>query len=72
MNLEFEYKARATPQQNHLAELGFATLGNKGCTLMHEANMPEVMKCKIFPRAFMAASILDGLVVVEVNVKKKT
>eukprot|EP00957_Ditylum_brightwellii_P083009 6310680-Ditylum_brightwellii.AAC.1 len=67
MNPEFEYTARATPQQNHLAELAFATLGNKGRTLMHQANVPEAMKYKVFPKAFMAATLLDRLVVVEVN-----
>eukprot|EP00957_Ditylum_brightwellii_P064709 4911182-Ditylum_brightwellii.AAC.1 len=29
MNLQFEFTARATPQQNHLAELAFSTLGSK-------------------------------------------
>jgi hypothetical protein len=27
--MDFEYTARATPQHNHMAELGFATLGKK-------------------------------------------
>eukprot|EP00957_Ditylum_brightwellii_P141865 10808247-Ditylum_brightwellii.AAC.1 len=29
MNLQFEYTARAMPQQNYLAELAFSTLGSK-------------------------------------------
>eukprot|EP00957_Ditylum_brightwellii_P187911 14307475-Ditylum_brightwellii.AAC.1 len=72
MNLEFEYTARATLQQNYLAELAFAIMGNKGRTLMHQANVPEAMKFKVFPRAFMAATLLDGLMVVEVNGEKNT
>jgi hypothetical protein len=37
--LEFKYTARATPQQNHLAELAFAMLGARGRALMIEANI---------------------------------
>jgi hypothetical protein len=37
--LEFKYTARATPQQNHLAELAFATLGVRGRALTIEANI---------------------------------
>jgi hypothetical protein len=28
LEIDYEITARATPQQNHLAELGFATLAN--------------------------------------------
>ena len=30
LNLQFEFTARATPQRNHLAELGFAHMANRG------------------------------------------
>ena len=30
LNIQFEYTARDTPQQNHLAELAFATIANRG------------------------------------------
>jgi hypothetical protein len=40
LNLEFEFTARATPQHNHLAELAFATIANRGRALMHGANLP--------------------------------
>jgi hypothetical protein len=33
--IEFEFTARDTPQQNHLAEVGFATLANRGRAIMH-------------------------------------
>ena len=29
LNITYEYTARDTPQQNHLAEVGFALLANK-------------------------------------------
>jgi hypothetical protein len=35
-----EYTASYTPQQNHLAELGFAILSNRGRALMTRANVP--------------------------------
>eukprot|EP00957_Ditylum_brightwellii_P029437 2224897-Ditylum_brightwellii.AAC.1 len=38
MDIQFKYTARATSQQNHLAELGFASMTKKGRTMMHWAN----------------------------------
>jgi hypothetical protein len=40
LNVNFEFTARDTPQQNHLAELGFAHLANYGRALMARANVP--------------------------------
>ena len=40
MKCEFELTARDTPQQNSLAEVGFATLANRGRAMMHRANLP--------------------------------
>eukprot|EP00957_Ditylum_brightwellii_P181671 13839434-Ditylum_brightwellii.AAC.1 len=39
---------------------------------MHKANCPTATKYKVFPKAFMAATLLDGLAIVEVNGEKKT
>jgi hypothetical protein len=38
--IHYEYTGRDTPQHTHMAELGFATLGNKGRALMVRANIP--------------------------------
>jgi hypothetical protein len=43
LDIEFEFTARDTPQQNHLAELGFAVLVNRGRALMTRANVPEII-----------------------------
>jgi hypothetical protein len=43
-----EYTARYTPQQNHLAELGFAILANRGRALMARANVPLSVPNKIW------------------------
>jgi hypothetical protein len=40
LNIKFEFTARDTPQQNLLAELGFAHLANYGRALMARANVP--------------------------------
>eukprot|EP00957_Ditylum_brightwellii_P139749 10649667-Ditylum_brightwellii.AAC.1 len=71
-DIMFEYTARDTPQQNHLAELGFSVLSARGCTLMHQANVPKQMRYQIFPKAFETAILLDGAVVVEIDDVKKT
>jgi hypothetical protein len=39
--IEFEYTARSNTQHNHMAELGFDTLGNKGRSQMNKTNIPE-------------------------------
>eukprot|EP00957_Ditylum_brightwellii_P201229 15324682-Ditylum_brightwellii.AAC.1 len=41
--ITFEYTVQDTPQQNHLAKLGFAVLAAHGCTLMHWANISKAM-----------------------------
>eukprot|EP00957_Ditylum_brightwellii_P073446 5581191-Ditylum_brightwellii.AAC.1 len=52
MSIDFEHTACVTPQQNHLVELGFALLGNKGRKLLHKANLSKTMQYKLFPKAF--------------------
>jgi hypothetical protein len=61
--MDFEYTVRATPQHNHMAELGFATLGNKGRALMVKANVPVKYRYHLFREAFSTTTDLDGLVV---------
>ena len=46
--IEFEYTARDTPQQNHLAELGFAILANRGRAVLHRANIPTEVCYKLW------------------------
>jgi hypothetical protein len=50
--IEFEFTARNTPQQNHLAELSSAHVANQGRAL------------KFFKKAFKVATKLDGLTVI--------
>ena len=40
MKIKFELTARNTPQQNHLAELGFVTIMNRAKAMMIAANIP--------------------------------
>ena len=72
MNCEFEFTARDTPQQNSLAEVGFATLANCGGAMMHHANLPMMDRYCLAHEAFQCATHLDGLMVVEVNGVTKT
>eukprot|EP00957_Ditylum_brightwellii_P206009 15346424-Ditylum_brightwellii.AAC.1 len=53
--ITFEYTTQDTPQQNHLAELGFAVLAARGRTLMHQANVLKAMRYQVFPKAFETA-----------------
>ena len=67
LGINFEFTPRNTPQQNHLVEVGFAVIANKGRSLMHYANVPFEMRYKLFRDALQTATMLDGLVVVEIN-----
>jgi hypothetical protein len=72
LKLEFEFTARDTPQQNSLAEVGFATLANRGRALMHRANLSMAMRYKLAQEAFTCATMLDGLIPVTVDGITKT
>ena len=72
LNLSYEVTARNTPQKNHLAEIGFTVLGNQGCALMSHANVPVKIRYMVFREAFITATYLDGLKVIEINGEKKT
>ena len=71
-NSQFEYTARDTPQQNHLAELGFAVLSNRAPTLMTAANVPLTKRYKIWKEAVKTATLLDELLVVSIFGQAKT
>ena len=72
MNLQFEFTARNTPQQNHLAELGFTVLINRGRAMMHRANIPKEIRYKVFPKVFETATLLDSLVMSTLDGETKT
>jgi hypothetical protein len=67
LKLTFEYTARGTPQQKHLAELAFATLANKGRAMMYAANLTLELRYRLYREAFQTATLLDGLLPVEIN-----
>jgi hypothetical protein len=66
------YTASYTPQQNHLAELGFAILSNRGRVMMARANVPLEVQYKIWRHAFKTATLLDSLTAVTVGGKTAT
>jgi hypothetical protein len=72
MNLKFEFTARNTPQQNHLSELGFTVLYNRGRSMMHRANIPKEVRYKVFPKVFETATLLDGLTICTIDGETKT
>ena len=41
------FTACDTPQQNSLAEVGFATLVNRGGVMMHHANLPMMDRYRL-------------------------
>jgi hypothetical protein len=67
LKIDYEITLRDTHQHNHLAELGFASLTNKGGALMHQSNIPLVMHYKVFCEAFNLATLLDGLLTTSID-----
>jgi hypothetical protein len=72
LNITYKFTARDTPQQNHLAELGFAHLANYGRALMARANVPLNIPYKVFTKVFKTATLLDGLTVIKIGNKEGT
>jgi hypothetical protein len=70
--IKYEYTGRDTPQHNHMAQLGFASLVNKGRALMVRANIPMNKRYLLFREAFKTVTYLDSLVVTTVETKKAT
>jgi hypothetical protein len=70
--IDYEYTGRDTPHHNHLAQFGFATLGNKGRSLMVRANIPMSKIYLLLREAFKTATYLDSLVVTTIGEKKDT
>jgi hypothetical protein len=71
-NIKFEFTARNTPQQNHLAEIGFTTLFSRDQAIMHRANIPLEMRYKVIREILRTASLLDGLTVITIDGVTKT
>jgi hypothetical protein len=63
-DIEVEYTARDRPQQNSIAEVGFFTIMNWTCAMMHQAHIPIKERHKIWKEAVKTATLLDGLVMV--------
>jgi hypothetical protein len=58
--MKYEYTGRYTTQHNHMAELGFASLRNKGRSLMARTNTPINKRHLLFREAFKTATYLDS------------
>ena len=61
LGVEFEYTARATPQQNSLAEVGFKVIMNKARALMAHANLPLKIRYKLVEEAVKTQQHWMGL-----------
>ena len=72
INLEFEYIGKDTPQRNHMAEVGFATIGGRGRAMMHYANVPMDSRCMVRNEDLMTATRIYGLTVVVTSDKTDT
>ena len=72
METKFEYTASGTPQQNSYAEVGFTALAGMPRAMRNKGNVPRANCYKLFCEAVKTALKLDGLVIVDINVVKKT
>jgi hypothetical protein len=70
--IDFEFTSAMMPQQNHLAEIAFATLSNRGHAMMYCVNIPDKVKPKVCRDAFQTATKLDGLILITLDGETKT
>ena len=70
--IEFEYTAKATPQQNSVVEKKFDTLYCRGRAMMIAANVSLKMRYILFREAFETAAKLDGLTIIVIGDKTAT
>ena len=69
---EVEFTSRDSPQQNHLVEIGFTTIADRGRAMMNGAHVPTAKRRIISKEAFKMATALDNLVVVDHGGEKKS
>jgi len=69
LGLKVDVTPRDMPQHNHLAELAFAVIGNKGRALLVNANIPWNYCFHLYREVFKTATDLNGLAMVMVNGK---
>jgi hypothetical protein len=72
LNIEFEFTEGETFQRNHFVELVLASIANKGRALMYRANLSEEVRYLLWKDSFKRATLLDGLMPIEINEKNAT
>ena len=72
MKTKIEYTARGTPQQNHMAELGFTAIAARSRAAMNRANFPLEVRYTTFCEVSNCIAKLDWLTVIELDGEKKT
>jgi hypothetical protein len=71
-SLNFEFTSRDTLQHNNLAELAFLYLTRKACAMMGGTRVPDDMYRKVVREAIACATLLAGLVVLDLTGKIAT
>ena len=71
MRTRTKYTARDTPQQNHMAELGFTAIAAQTRAAMNRANFPLKVRYMLFGEISNCIAKLDWLTVIEINNEKK-
>ena len=64
---KFEFTPHNTPQQNSLVKVAFNTIGSRAKAMLSDANIPDLKRHLLFPRAVLLATNLDGLIPVTVS-----
>ena len=65
LDIEFEYTARKTLQQNYFTEVVTATIANRGRSIMNRGNVPGRYRYVLFNDVVTTATKLDMLLMVQ-------
>jgi hypothetical protein len=72
LDINFEYTAWDTLQQNHLAEIGLTVVANQAQVLVVWANVPYEVRYSLFCEVYKTAALLDEFTVIEIAGKADT
>jgi hypothetical protein len=71
MPIRFEFTGRDTLQRNHLAKVALSTIAGRGRAIMSAAKIPKNMRHVFWQEAFQTATLMDSLIIIEVEGNKK-
>jgi hypothetical protein len=72
MGIKYEFTSANTPQQYGVVEVKLALIKKQGRAMMEQAYVPLNWRYLLYREVFYCATLLDGLIIIEIDGVKKT